>query len=112
MPHLRAARLDANWAAGLAGASLLLVLAVIAASAYVRLGAAHVPAASESAIEVARSIRRSAGSLAAGGVATLAEIARELNRDESTIRAAMRRDADVPGEDDLQLELASTAASK
>ncbi|HEX5161086.1 MAG TPA: transposase [Steroidobacteraceae bacterium] len=47
-----------------------------------------------------------------GGVATLAEIARELNRDESTIRAAMRRDADVPGEEDPQLELASTEASK
>ena len=72
MPQLRAAPLEANWASVLAGAALLLVLAVIAASAYVRLGNAQVPAASESTIEAARSIRRGAGSLAAVGVAALA----------------------------------------
>ena len=72
MPQLRAARLEAGWAAVLAGATLLLVLAVIAASAYVRLGSAHVPAATDAAIDAARTIRKSAGAVAAIGIATLA----------------------------------------
>ena len=71
MLHPRAAP-DAGWAVVLAGATLLFVLAVIAASAYVRLGSAQVPTASASTIDAARTIRGSAGSVAAIGVAALA----------------------------------------
>lgn len=72
MPQQRVARLDAGWAAVLAGTTLLLVLAVIAASAFVRLASAQAPSGSATAIDAARTIRKSAGSVAAAGIAALA----------------------------------------
>lgn len=88
MLHPRAARPDAGWAAVLAGATLLFVLAVIAASAYVRLGSAQVPTASALTIDAARTIRGSAGSVAAIGVAALAVAAAVVRTARAPLAAA------------------------
>jgi hypothetical protein len=71
-PHQRAAPSETRWAAVLAAATLAFVLAVIGASAYIRLGGAQVPAASIDSIDAARTVRKSAGAVAALGVVGLA----------------------------------------
>jgi hypothetical protein len=65
-------RPDTRWAAILAGCTLAFVVAVIAASAHVRLGSDPTRAASAASIEAARDVRKGAGAIAAAGVMALA----------------------------------------
>ena len=72
MAYQRAGQPDTRWAAILAGCTLAFVLAVIGASAHVRLGNDPVRGASAGSIDAARDVRKGAGALAAIGVIALA----------------------------------------
>ena len=72
MAYQRAERPDTRWAAILAGCTLAFVLAVIAASAHVRIGSDPARAAPAESIDAARDVRKGAGAVAAIGVIALA----------------------------------------
>jgi len=72
----------------LAAGTLAFVLAVIGASAYIRLGSAQIPAASSDSIDAARTVRKSAGALAALGVVALAIAAPAVRATRSALGAA------------------------
>lgn len=88
MLHERTGRPEARWAAVLAAATLAFVLAVIGASAYIRLGGAQVPVASTDSIEAARAVRKSAGAVAALGVVGLAIAASAVHATRAALAAA------------------------
>jgi hypothetical protein len=86
--HQRAVRPEARWAAVLAAGTLAFVLAVIAASAYIRLGSAQIPAASGASIEAARTVRQTAGAVVALGVLALAIAAPAVRATRAALGAA------------------------
>jgi len=71
----------------LAAGTLAFVLAVIAASATIRLGSAQVPAASAAGIEAARTVRQTAGAVAALGVLALAIATRAVRATRPALSA-------------------------
>ena len=88
MAYQRAGQPDTRWAAILAGCTLAFVLAVIAASAHVRLGSDPARAASAASIDAARDVRKGAGAVAAIGVMALAVAAPVVGATRAALGAA------------------------